>query len=223
MLYYTIYVILILNYHFKTIEYGIYMNCLYSEKLVDKLLKLNAQVENKIDIVGIKRAVYFAKKYHGAQKRQSGEPYYSHPLEVASMVADYLLKTDIIITAILHDTIEDTTLTQEMIANIFGEPIASHVADLTRIKPDGKITSAEMVELLYKQKKYDLLLIKLFDRLHNMQTIGAKSPEKVQKIIAETLISFISFAVHFEMPELRQHLIDLCYQGLDITKPIDHD
>lgn len=194
------------------------MSCCYSERLIDKLLKLNERVNNKIDIVGVKRAIYFAKKYHGDQKRQSGEPYYSHPLEVAYMVANYLFRTDIIITAILHDTIEDTVLTQETIADIFGEQIASQVEDLTRIKPYGKISSAEMVELLYKQKKYDVLLIKLFDRLHNMQTIGAKSPEKVQKIIAETLISFISFAVHFEMPELGQHLTDLCYQGLAVTQ-----
>lgn len=194
------------------------MSCCYSERLIDKLLKLNERVNNKIDIVCVKRAIYFAKKYHGDQKRQSGEPYYSHPIEVAYMVADYLFRTDIIITAILHDTIEDTVLTQETIADIFGEQIASQVEDLTRIKPYGKISSAEMVELLYKQKKYDVLLIKLFDRLHNMQTIGAKSPEKVQQIIAETLISFISFAVHFEMPELGQHLTDLCYQGLVVTQ-----
>lgn len=192
------------------------MNCCYSKKLVNKLLKLNEQSNNKIDIIGVKRAIYFAKKYHGEQTRQSGEPYYSHPLEVAYMVADYLFRTDAIVTAILHDTIEDTILTQEMISDIFGVQIASQVEDLTRIKTSRKISSAEMLELLYKQKKYDILLIKLFDRLHNMQTLGAKSPEKVQKIIAETLVSFISFAVYFEIPELSNRLTDLCYQGLAV-------
>ncbi len=194
------------------------MNCCYSEKLVNKLLRLNEKANSKIDIIGVKRAIYFAKKYHGDQKRNSGEPYYSHPLEVACMVADYLFRTDIIITAILHDTIEDTALTQETIADIFGEQIASQVEDLTRVKSSGKISSAKMLELLYQQRKYDILLIKLFDRLHNMQTIGAKSPEKIEKIIAETLISFISFAVHFEIPELKQHLTELCYQGLAVTQ-----
>jgi (p)ppGpp synthase/HD superfamily hydrolase len=190
------------------------MSCVYSEKLVNKLLKLNEKANNKIDIVGVKRAIYFAKKYHGDQKRQSGEPYYSHPLEVAYMVSDYLLRTDIIITAILHDTIEDTELTQEMIAIVFGEQIASQVADLTRVKSAGKISSAEMVELLYQQKKYDLLLIKLFDRLHNMQTIGAKSPEKVQKILKETLEKFIIITTYLEIPLIQENLVKLCYQNL---------
>ncbi len=190
------------------------MSCCYSERLIDKLLKLNERVNNKIDIVGVKRAIYFAKKYHGDQKRESGEPYYSHPIEVAYMVADYLFRTDIIITAILHDTIEDTVLTQETIADIFGEQIASQVEDLTRIKPYGKISSAEMVELLYKQKKYDVLLIKLFDRLHNMQTIGTKSPEKVQKIANETLYTFVLLAAYFKIFDIEQKLENLCYQYL---------
>lgn len=189
--------------------------CCYSEKLIDKLLRLNEKAKNKIDIVGVKRAIYFAKKYHGDQKRQSGEPYYSHPLEVAYMVADYLLRTDIIITAILHDTIEDTALTQETIADIFGEQIASQVEDLTRIKKAQKISAAEMVEILYQEKKYDVLLVKLFDRLHNMQTIGAKSPEKIQKIVNETSATFIWLAAFLEVLQEEQKLVSLCHQYLD--------
>ena len=117
----------------------------------------------------------------GAQKRQSGEPYYSHPLEVAYMVAEHRFTTDVLVTSILHDTIEDTELTKEMIDYIFGFTIASQVEDLTRIKIDGKISVAEMVKSLWFQNKKDLLLIKYFDRLHNMRTINAKSPEKIQK------------------------------------------
>jgi len=150
--------------------------CCYAKKLLDKVAYLNAKVKYPVDIEEVKKGLYYARKYHGSQMRQSGDPYYSHPIEVAIMVADYLFRTDIIVTSILHDTIEDTKLTKDMIVKIFGEKVANQVMDLTRVKEHGKITSAEMVEILYKEKKHDVLLIKLFDRLHNMQTIGAKSP-----------------------------------------------
>jgi (p)ppGpp synthase/HD superfamily hydrolase len=133
----------------------------YVTRLCDKLILLDT--EHKLDFAQIDKAIYWAIKYHAGQYRQSGEPYYSHPLEVAYMVADYLLRTDIIITAILHDTIEDTSLTAEMIETAFGGKIAGQVEDLTRIKPGGKISSAELVDSLWLQKKYDVLLVKQFD------------------------------------------------------------
>ena len=131
--------------------------CIYSDRLLDKLLFLMQETGKKVDIVEIKKAIFYARKYHGNQKRQSGEPYYSHPLEVAYMISSYLLRTDIIVTSILHDTLEDTELTFEMIETIFGKIVANQVMDLTRIKEDGeKISSAVMVESLWIQKKYDL-------------------------------------------------------------------
>jgi (p)ppGpp synthase/HD superfamily hydrolase len=91
--------------------------------------------------------------------RQFGEPYYSHPIEVAYMAAEYAaseipryFRTDVIVTSILHDTIEDTTLTEKMIAYIFGSTMASQVEALTKIKPHGKINSKEILDLLYQQK-----------------------------------------------------------------------
>jgi (p)ppGpp synthase/HD superfamily hydrolase len=168
----------------------------------------------------IKKAIYYAKKYHGEQKRQSGEPYYSHPIEVAYMISDYLFRTDIIVTSILHDTIEDTELTFEMIDSIFGSLVAKQVMDLTRIKEDShKISSAETVELLFKQKKYDLLLIKLFDRLHNMQTIGVKSPEKIKKIVEETLLIFLALAAYLEKLDIEKEIGDLCIKAGIISEP----
>ncbi|MDN3031085.1 MAG: HD domain-containing protein [Candidatus Tisiphia sp.] len=110
------------------------------------------------------------------------------------MVAEYTAlnmpkyyRTDMIITSLLHDTIEDTAFTEEMIAVIFSKQIARQVEDLTRVKSYGKISAADTLNILFQQKKDDVLLIKLFDRLHNMQTIGTKSPEKVKKIIRESL------------------------------------
>lgn len=97
-------------------------------------------------------------------------------------------------------------LTKEKIAEEFGENIANQVMNLTRIKENGiKISVAEMVELLYTEKKYDILLIKLFDRLHNMQTIGAKSPEKIKKIINETLLNFIVLMPYLGIASLEKH------------------
>lgn len=185
--------------------------CIYSDRLLDKLLFLMQETGKKVDIVEIKKAIFYARKYHGNQKRQSGEPYYSHPLEVAYMISSYLLRTDIIVTSILHDTLEDTELTFEMIETIFGKIVANQVMDLTRIKEDGeKISSAVMVESLWIQKKYDLLLIKQFDRLHNMQTIGAKSPEKIKKIVVETLNSFLILATYLGIKEPEEELRQLC-------------
>ena len=146
----------------------------------------------------------------GAQKRQSGEPYYSHPLEVAYMVAEHRFTTDVLVTSILHDTIEDTELTKEMIDYIFGFTIASQVEDLTRIKIDGKISVAEMVKSLWFQNKKDLLLIKYFDRLHNMRTINAKSPEKIQKTASETIEIFLILASYLEMSKTELELKTLC-------------
>jgi (p)ppGpp synthase/HD superfamily hydrolase len=203
-----------------------FKSCYYSDRLLNKVELLNKSAKNKVNIQEVKNAIYYAKYYHGDQKRESGEPYYSHPLEVAYMVIDYLFRTDIIVTSILHDTIEDTELTFEIIKSIFGEIVAGQVLDLTRAKEGGrKISSAEVVELLWHQKKYDVLLIKQFDRLHNIQTIAAKSPEKAKKIIEETISTFVVLAMYLETPELKQELVYNCLKAMDIKQdsPDDQD
>ncbi|MCC8484165.1 MAG: HD domain-containing protein [Rickettsia endosymbiont of Labidopullus appendiculatus] len=198
--------------------------CEYSAKLLNKLILLNKQVADSVDINEITKAIYYAKKYHGSQMRQSGEPYYSHPIEVAYMVAQYtaqeihqLFKTEMIVTSLLHDTIEDTTLTEEMITRIFGSNVASQVEALTRVKPYGKISSKETLDLLYQQKRFDVILIKLFDRIHNLQTLGAKSAEKAMKIVKETICYFIKLCFYLEIPTAEKQLIELCYKNLPIT------
>ncbi len=188
--------------------------CCYSSRLLSKLYGINKQARNKIDFVEIRKAIYYAKKYHGAQRRDTGEPYYSHPLEVAYKVSDYLFKTDIIVTSILHDTLEDTDMTFEMIKSIFSPLIANKVLDLTRISKNGqKMSSAETAELLFKQKKYEVLGIKLFDRLHNMQTIDANPPEKRGAVIKETLKYFLVLSEILELPRLANSLYEECHQA----------
>ncbi len=101
-----------------------------------------------------------------------------------------------------------------MIIKEFGYKIANQVEDLTRVKNDKKISSAEMVEILYQQKKKDLLLIKLFDRLHNIQTVGAKHPKKGWKTILETLQVFLTIATYLKVPRVARQLHAHC---LNIT------
>jgi (p)ppGpp synthase/HD superfamily hydrolase len=191
--------------------------CYYSNRLIGKLKLLDT--ENKLDFILINKAIYYAKKYHGNQLRKSGEPYYSHPLEVAYLFSEYVEKeelqyytTDLIVTAILHDTIEDTVLTKEMIAKNFNASIANKVDDLTRIKVDRKISAGDTLELLYPQNKKDILYIKIFDRLHNMQTISFMPEAKRNKIVDETIEYFVSLCSILGLYEVKKELIMLSYQ-----------
>jgi (p)ppGpp synthase/HD superfamily hydrolase len=198
------------------------LSCLYSKRLLEKLYLINLDIpeNSKIDIPEVKKGIIYAKYYHGDQRRDSGEPYYSHPLEVAYMVADYLPRTDIIITAILHDTLEDTELRQEEIIKVFGRQVSEQVYDLTRIKDDGtRITSAQMVEDLWIQSKHDILIVKLCDRLHNMQSIHVKPENKILKITEETLKAFLSLSIFIDSRmmngvKIEELLIMLCERNL---------
>lgn len=197
--------------------------CCYAKKLLDKIAYLNGVSETEaIDIIEVKKAIHYAKKYHGSQMRQSGEPFYSHPIEVAYMLATYTalslpqyFRTDLIITAILHDTIEDTELTESIIVDAFDTRIASQVADLTRIRVTGKISAGEMVKILYTDTKIDLLLIKLCDRFHNLQTLKAKLPQKAEKTIMETLERFMSLSMCFGSIKIEQDFFNLCSEVIN--------
>ncbi|SPR09629.1 HD domain-containing protein [Orientia tsutsugamushi] len=183
----------------------------YSESLLNRLFETNVRFNTEIDLDKVEKAIFYAKKYHSNQKRDTGELYYTHPLEVAYMVADYSFETDTIITAILHDTLEDTTLTKEKIVKVFfGRKIVEQVSDLTRIKDNKKISSREMIQTFYRQNKTELLLIKLFDRFHNIQTVSIKPYEKRQEIILETLQEFIPLAEYLKLPEIAIELNKYC-------------
>src|SRR5574343_1631593 len=161
-------------------------SCKYSIRLIEKLKSLDTK--NVLDFDLINKAIYWAKKYHSDQKRKSGEPYYTHPLEVAYMISEYKLKTDVRVASILHDIIEDTPVTAGMITDNFSWRIAQMVDMLTRDRPDGtKLTIEEIITNAYKKADKEVLLIKLIDRLHNIQTIGSLSAKKIEKTITETL------------------------------------
>ena len=189
--------------------------CYYSSRLLEKLKSLDA--ENKLDFELINKAIYWAKKYHGNQKRKSGEPYYSHPLEVAYMISEYKLKTDIIVASILHDIIEDTPVTAGMILDNFGWRITEMVDILTRDRPDGnKLSVEEIINKAYQKQDEEALLIKLFDRLHNLKTLNAITEEKKKKIALETLSSFLAIALSFD-EKGDQIIAKLCFNHLQLN------
>ncbi|WP_041621147.1 HD domain-containing protein, partial [Orientia tsutsugamushi] len=154
--------------------------------------------------------MFYAKKYHSNQKRDTGELYYTHPLEVAHMVSDHTFKTDIIITAILHDVIEDTKLTKEKIAMEFNNNIAEQVLALIRNICGKKTSSMKMIKTLVNQDKVELLLIKLLDRLDNIKTIFIKPAKRRQEIILETQQEFIPLAEYLKLPEIAIELNKYC-------------
>jgi guanosine-3',5'-bis(diphosphate) 3'-pyrophosphohydrolase len=194
--------------------------CKYSIRLIAKLKSLDTK--NVLDFNLINKAIYWAKKYHGNQKRKSGEPYYTHPLEVAYMISDHKLKTDLIVASILHDIIEDTEVTVEMIEGTFGQRIAEMVDMLTRDRPDGtKLTIEEVINNAYKKADKEVLLIKLIDRLHNIQTIGSLSAKKIEKTITETLANFIASSMYLGLLEIESQLTERCmyYDSKQKNKP----
>ena len=196
--------------------------CQYSSRLIEKLESLDTKKTLDFDLIN--KAIYWAKKYHGDQKRKSGEAYYTHPLEVAYMISEHKLKTDVIVASILHDIIEDTEVTAGMIIDNFGWRIAEIVDRLTRDRPDGsKLTVEEILNNSYQEKDREVLLIKLFDRLHNIQNLGAISPEKVKKVIKETLNFFIITTMYMEYKTLEQTMYKLCCDNLSIDYSFDND
>jgi len=172
-------------------------SCKYSIRLIEKLKLLDTN--GVLDFGLINKAIYFAKKYHDGQLRKSGEPFYSHPLEVAYMISDYNLKTDVIVASILHDIVEDTAVTLNMILETFGQRVAEMVNRLTRDRPDGtKLSVKEIIRMAYKNGDKEVLLIKIFDRLHNLQNIHFLKADKQIKVAKETLNTVLLAATYLE-------------------------
>ena len=184
-------------------------SCEYSIRLINRLKEIDKQ--NKLDFELIKKAIYWAKKYHDVQFRKSGEPFYTHPLEVAYMISEYSIKTDVIVTSILHDIVEDAEVTVEMIIEEFGGRIAEMVDRLTRDRPDGtKLSVEEILDNAYEKGDKEVLLVKIIDRLHNMQTISGLSKEKQAIQVKETLYNFTLLIEEFSLNKVSQIIFNIC-------------
>ncbi len=157
---------------------------------------------------------------HAGQTRQSGEPYITHPVAVARILATLGLDVETLIAAILHDTIEDTALTRADVAEQFGETVAELVDGVTKLEKlrfaNRQEAAAESFRkmLLAMARDLRVILIKLADRLHNMRTLGAKSPEARRRIAVETLDIYAPIAQRLGMNLIRAELQDLGFRAL---------
>ncbi len=185
-------------------------------ELVDRVRKYNPQADEDL----LNRAYVYAMKAHGTQKRASGDPYFSHPLEVAAILTDLKLDDATIVAAVLHDTIEDTGSTKEEIAQLFGSEIAALVDGLTKLKKLDLVSKrAEQAEnfrklLLAIAEDVRVLLVKLADRLHNMRTLHFVPPEKRNRIAQETLDIYAPLAGRMGMQHMREELENLSFKTL---------
>jgi (p)ppGpp synthase/HD superfamily hydrolase len=196
--------------------------CQYSTRLIEKLKSLDT--ENILDFKLIDKAIYWAKKYHDGQFRKSGEPYYTHPLEVAYLVSEYNLTTNVIVTAILHDVVEDSDATVGMIVDAFSWRIAEMVDRLTRDRPDGSKLSVETIlNNAYEKNDKEVLLIKVVDRLHNVQTIRAKTSDKQKKTTTETLEFFMVVIIYAEYKNIEDIIYQICCKNLSIKIPLNEN
>ncbi len=186
-------------------------------ELVDRVKEYNPKANEEL----LNRAYVYAMKAHGEQKRDSGDPYFSHPLQVAAILTDLNLDDATIAAALLHDTIEDTDATRVEIDRLFGHDIGRLVEGLTKLKKLELVSrEAKQAENLRKlllaiADDVRVLLIKLADRLHNMRTLAHRPPEARRRTAEETLDIYAPLAGRMGMYELREELEDLAFQELN--------
>src|SRR5512136_1152561 len=172
------------------------------------------------DAALIEKAYVYSAKVHQGQIRLSGEPYLSHPLEVAAILADMKMDLASIASGFLHDTVEDTYATTEDIAQNFGPEIAALVDGLTKISKMTLTTREEQQAenfrkmLLAMAKDIRIVIIKLADRLHNMRTLDPLPPENQIKIAQETLDIYAPLASRLGIDRIKTELEDLAFRYL---------
>src|SRR5215210_4573707 len=186
-----------------------------------ELVELVKSYDPKADEAALNRAYVYSMKAHGAQLRASGDPYFSHPIEVAGLLAQMKLDTASIITGLLHDTVEDTVATLDDIERLFGPDIARLVDGVTKLSrielQSDKTKQAENFRKLVLAMSEDIrvLLVKLADRLHNMRTLHfVPQPERRRKTARETLEIFTPLAERIGMDALKTELETLAFQEL---------
>src|SRR5215831_2016698 len=186
--------------------------------LVERVRKYNPKVNEEL----LNRAYVYAMKAHGEQVRASGDPYFSHPLEVAAILTDLKLDDATIVAALLHDTIEDTEATRAEIDQLFGKDIGHLVEGLTKLKKLDLVSrEAKQAENLRKlllaiAEDVRVLLVKLADRLHNMRTLDHMPPEARKRAAEETIDIHAPLAARIGMYEMREELENLAFRELHL-------
>ena len=200
------------------------MNSITINDLIDKLGEYNPE---EIDIV--KKAYAYADDLHSGQVRQSGEPYISHPLNVAYILAELHADRDTICAGLLHDTLEDTNITKEDISHDFNQNIANLVDGVTKL---AKMNFSSKQDQIYANTRkiitgitedVRIIIIKLADRLHNMRTLQFKSQFKQKENALETMEIFVPLAYYIGAYRIKSELEDLSLQYLkpDMYKTIE--
>ncbi|MFQ3361348.1 MAG: RelA/SpoT family protein [Alphaproteobacteria bacterium] len=186
-------------------------------ELIEKVLSYDADANELL----LNKAYVYAMKAHGSQKRDSGDLYFSHPLEVAAILTEFKLDDATIATALLHDTVEDTNATLSEIKDIFGDEISGLVSGLTKIGKLNLISKeTEQAEnfrrlILAISDDVRVLMIKLADRLHNMRTINYLSDDKKNRIAKETMDIYAPLAGRMGIQSMREELEDLCFEVMN--------
>lgn len=187
-------------------------------ELVDRVLAYDPDADEAL----LNRAYVFSMQAHGSQKRASGDPYFSHPIEVAGILTDLQLDDETIATAILHDTIEDTVATAEQIEKSFGPSVARLVDGVTKLsKIEAQTENERAAEnlrkfLLAMSSDIRVLLVKLADRLHNMRTLHHIGSEvKRRRIARETMDIYAPLAERIGMYEFMREMQTLAFQQLE--------
>ncbi|MDR5899430.1 bifunctional (p)ppGpp synthetase/guanosine-3',5'-bis(diphosphate) 3'-pyrophosphohydrolase [Halomonas vilamensis] len=172
------------------------------------------------EIQQVKRAFYYAEQAHDGQRRRSGEPYVTHPLAVANILANMHMDHQSLIAAMLHDVIEDTSVAKSALETQFGKPVAElvdGVSKLTQITFEDKaVAQAENFQKMVLAMSRDIrvIIVKLADRLHNMRTLGALRPDKKRRIARETLEIYARIAGRLGINTIRVELEDLSFQAI---------
>lgn len=187
-------------------------------ELVDRVLGYDPEADEAL----LNRAYVFSMHAHGSQKRASGDPYFSHPIEVAGILTDLHLDDETIATAILHDTIEDTVATPDEILSKFGPSVARLVDGVTKLsKIEAQTENERAAEnlrkfLLAMSDDIRVLLVKLADRLHNMRTLHhIANPDKRRRIARETMDIYAPLAERIGMYEFMNEMQTLAFQQLE--------
>lgn len=185
-----------------------------------ELIDLVKSYDPEADEDALNRAYVFAMKKHGGQLRTSGDPYYSHPIEVAGILTKFKLDSSSIIAGLLHDTVEDTDTTIEEVRELFGDQVACLVDGLTKLamieQKSGSSKQAENFRKLLLAMSDDIrvLLIKLADRLHNMRTLHFCPQDKRMRIARETLDIYAPLAERIGMQEVKDELEEIAFSEL---------
>ena len=187
---------------------------------IEALVKVLEEYLPEDQIADVRRAYEFGAKHHAGQNRQSGEAYIFHPLAVAKILAEMRMDATTLMAAILHDVIEDTEVSKDRVAMVFGKDVADLVEGVTKI---GKVEGMSRAELqaesfrkLLLAMTHDLrvILVKLADRLHNMRTLGATEPEKRRRVAKETLQIYAPIAQRLGINTIRTQLEDLAFANM---------